>query len=630
MKNLIRKATVFALSGALLLTALLASGCGTSIAERREDTSSTLYVGEVSTDSFPTTFFPWQSRDGIAPTIASLIYNTLFTLDEETGEYEPCLAKEWCYTDLSGTPLVDENGKNDYDKIEQYYTQNDSDYMVVKLTLFEGATWSDGEPVTVEDVYYTLDIATDNALSGHAGALAWTNDLEHRSEGGVLQKQGMYTAARDEWGKYPYAAGEKDTVMYLHVRPVLGAVATLFSSILILPQHIWSKLVTPEQKLNNTSTVLPEEFRQQYENPVGCGAWTLDTSRSSTQMIVLQNRGTDYHIKDPNDPTQPLYKVDTIKFMLYLDQNTAIYALLKGYVDMLDVAMSPNYNKLFEGDENIDLLVAEGTSVQTLVMNVNAKEKQDTPMRTILKNKDVRKAIALAIDQESIIDSVLNGEGSPASAGLMLTNQTELYNPEADILSGDYEARVAQANEILDGIYPEKDGKGYRLADGKRIHFDILANPGELELVSYLQSQFARIGIEVEYKAEGSTAEDTYLFDGDFDMTFQATILNIANIDIMYRSHFVQVDDRSSNYGRLMDEELTAMIEQMRTSLNLNTKYELVKQIQMRLAESYYKVPVYASNVISVVRKDRFTGYVAGPGETAFNLDTLEVLQKVV
>lgn len=251
-------------------------------------------------------------------------------------------------------------------------------------------------------------------------------------------------------------------------------------------------------------------------------------------------------------------------------------------------------------------------------------------MRTILKNKDVRKAIALAIDQESIIDSVLNGEGSPASAGLMLTNQTELYNPEADILSGDYEARVAQANEILDGIYPAKDGKGYRLADGKRIHFDILANPGELELVSYLQSQFARIGIEVEYKAEGSTAEDTYLFDGDFDMTFQATILNIANIDIMYRSHFVQVDDRSSNYGRLMDEELTAMIEQMRTSLNLNTKYELVKQIQMRLAESYYKVPVYASNVISVVRKDRFTGYVAGPGETAFNLDTLEVLQKVV
>ena len=125
-------------------------------------------------------------------------------------------------------------------------------------------------------------------------------------------------------------------------------------------------------------------------------------------------------------------------------------------------------------------------------------------------------------------------------------------------------------------------------------------------------------------------AEDTYLFDGNFDMTFQATILNISNVDIMYRSHFVQVDNRSSNYGRLMDEELNELIEEMRTTLNQNTKYELVKQIQLRLAEDYYKIPVYTSNVISVARTDRFTGYVVNPGETVFNLDTLEVLEKVV
>ena len=68
----------------------------------------------------------------------------------------------------------------------------------------------------------------------------------------------------------------------------------------------------------------------------------------------------------------------------------------------------------------------------------------------------------------------------------------------------------------------------------------------------------------------------------------------------------------------------------MRTTLNQNTKYELVKQIQLRLAEDYYKIPVYTSNVISVARTDRFTGYVVNPGETVFNLDTLEVLEKVV
>lgn len=624
MKFLNRKITALAL-GALLLSATALAGCGTSIAERRTDDSSTLYVGEVST-AFPTSFMPWLSRDGVATTVASMVYNTLFTFDEETGDYLPTIGKEWCYTDLEGNELRTSEGEIDYDAVEEYYSQTSEDYMVVKVTLFDNATWSDGEPVTVEDIYYTFDIATDNALSNHAGALAWTSDLKHKSEKGVLKTQGMFTYDRnDYWNPYPITEGEKDTVIYLRVSKVLGAVATLFTSILILPEHIWQPLVSETEQLNNASP--SGEILYQYEHPVGCGAWTLDVSHSGRQMIVLRNRGEEYHLKAEDGSN--LYKVDTIKLVLYMDENTAIYALLKGYVDMLDSSMSSNYLRLFEEEENIQVLNVAGTSTQTLVMNVNPQEQYKTAAREILMNKDVRQAIALAINQEELVSKVLNGAGSTASAGLMLENQTELYNPEADILSGDYEQRVQQANDILDKIYPNKDSSGYRLANGKKISFEILANPGELELVSFLQVQLQKIGIDVQYKAEGSMAEDTYLFDGDFDMTFQATIFNVSNVDVMYRSHFVSTN-RTSNYGRLADEALTAKIDEMRTTLNQTAKYDAVKEIEVMIANLYYKVPVYASNVISVARTDRYTGYVAGPGETCFNLDTLENLKKAV
>lgn len=624
MKFFNRKITALAL-GALLLSATALAGCGTSIAERRTDNSSTLYVGVVST-AFPTSFMPWLSRDGVATTVASLVYNTLFSFDEETGEYLPSIAKDWCYTDLEGNELRTPEGEIDYDAVEEYYTQTSEDYMVVKVTLHDDATWSDGEPVTVEDVYYTFDIATDNALSNHAGALAWTSDLKHKSEKGVLKTQGMFTYDRnDYWNPYPITEEEKDTVIYLRVSKVLGAVATLFTSILILPEHIWKPLVSETEQLNNASP--SGEILKQYENPVGCGAWTLDVSQSGRQMIVLRNRGEEYHLKAEDGSA--LYKVDTVKLVLYMDENTAIYALLKGYVDMLDNSMSSNYLRLFEEEENIQVLNVAGTSTQTLVMNVNPQEQYKTAAREILTNKDVRQAIALAINQEELVSKVLNGAGSTASAGLMLESQTELYNPDANILAGDYTQRVQQANDILDKIYPDKDSAGYRLADGKRISFEILANAGELELVSFLQVQLQKIGIEVNYKAEGSMAEDTYLFDGDFDMTFQATIFNVSNVDIMYQSHFVSVN-RTSNYGRLADAALTEKIEEMRTTLNQNAKYEAVKEIEVMIAELYYKVPVYASNVISVARTDRFTGYVAGPGETCFNLDTLENLKKAV
>lgn len=620
MKHFLKKLTAAALVAAF---ALSAAGCNTSIAERRTDTSSTLYVGYVSS-AFPTTFMPWSSRDGIAPTVASLIYNTLFTFDEETGEYLPSVAKSWCYTDYEGNELT-KDGKIDYDAVEEYYAPDNRQYMVVKIVLHDDATWSDGEPVTAEDVYYTLDIATDNALSGHAGALAWTNDLEHKSNGGVLEKQGIYTRNHDEWGTYPYAEDGSDTVLYLHVRKVLGAIATIFTSILILPEHIWEPLVDEDHKLNSEEP--SGEILKQYQNPVGSGAWTLDASRSSRQMIVLENRGTDYHLKAEDGSA--LYKADTIKFMLYMEENTAIYALLKGHIDILDASMNSNYLRLFEEEENIYLSNVEGTSIQTLVLNVSPQDQYKNDMRDILANADFRKALALAVNQEELIKNVINGAGITASAGLMLESQEVLYNPEADILSGDYEARLAEANEILDGLYPQKDSMGYRLAKGRRISFEILANPGETELVSFLQVQFQKIGVEVSYKAEGSMPEDTYLFEGDFDMTFQAAIFSVANVDVMYDSHFVSTS-RASNYGRLADETLTETIDEMRYTLNQNLKYQLVKDIQLQIAQLYYKIPMYSSNVISVARTDRFTGYTASPGETVFNEDTLKQLIKVV
>lgn len=626
MRYLLKKLTVAALVFTMALSAVFAAGCNTSIAERRNDKSSTLYVGYVSS-AFPTTFMPWSSRDGVAPTVASLIYNTLFAFDDETGEYLPAIGERWCYTDYDGNELVTDGGTIDYDRVEEYYSPNSRTYMVVKIVLHDDATWSDGERVTAEDVYYTLDLATDNARSGHAGALAWTNDLEHKTNGGVNEKQGIFTYDHNGSGKdpaYPISEEEKDTVVYLRVKKVLGAVATLFTSILILPEHIWGPLVTTDQKLNNED---PQgEFKKQYENPVGCGAFTLDAGLSGRQMIVLKNRGTDYHLKAENGSA--LYKVDTIKFMLYMEQNTAIYALLKGHIDILDSAMSPNYLKLFENEENIFVSNRQGTSISALVMNVNPQQQYRTEMRDVLANKDVRKAIALAIDQEKLISSVLNGAGSKASAGLMLETQEALYNPEADILSGDYEERVAEANAVLDAIYPDKDASGYRMLGGKRISFEILSNPGELELVSFLQVQLQRIGIEVSYKAEGSMPEDTYLFEGDFDMTFQATIFSVSNIDVMYTSHFVSTA-RASNYGRLADAELTATIDAMRLTLNQNQKYRLVQDLQKQIAELYYKVPVYSSNIISVAREDRFTGYTASPGETVFNEDTLKQLVQV-
>ncbi len=611
-----------------LLTVLvpLFSSCGGANKERMNDTSDTLYIGHVGT-SFPSSYMPWQSRDGIAPTISSMIYSTLFSQDDATGDFLPNLAKEWCYIAPDGTPLVTDDGKVDYDALERYYGSSGA-YIPVKVTLHDNATWSDGTPVTVEDVYFSFDLCADSSRSNHAGALAWVADLNHEYQSGMRTKNGLYTAAHNPGNKYSFAEGEEDTVIYLHTKKVLGAITSLFTTVLILPEHLYGPIVNNpdlEKREQVNSTDPSAALKDLYMNPVGCGPFTLDTAHSNAQVIVLDRR-EDYHLKDGDDY---LYKVDKLKFILYQEQNVAIFSILNGYIDVLDSSVNPNYSPLFEKEENIVTLRAGGTYAETLVLNLNPTTEQTTPLRSLFKNVNFRKAIALAIDQEHLIKNVQGGAATTFSMGLVSSAQTDIYNPLAhNILGSDYTARIAEANRLLDEICPEKDKDGYRLYEGKRVCYEILGSPGEQDLISFLQVQLQKIGVEVKYAPKGSTPENTYLYSGKFDMTLQGVSFTASTADIMMNSHFVNLG-KSSNYGRLQDEEMKEKIDEMRTTINRNTKYELLKELQVEVAEQYYKIPLYCSQIISVARSDRYTGWIAPTGGTCFSTESLQNLQRV-
>ncbi len=596
-------------------------GCTGPSQSHRPD-PNTLYVGSVQT-SFPSAYMPWLSREGIAPTIAGLLYDSLFSYDDDAGVYLPVIGMEWYYVDEDGEPIVTDEGLIDYARLEEAYGGPEHQYLRIKVIIHDGMTWSDGHPLTVEDVYYSFDIATNNTLSNHAGALAWTSDLRHKYTNGVLTQQGLFTYDHGAHKQgYEIAEEDKDTVIYLHVNKVLGSLMPLFTSVLILPAHVWEPVVSLESQLNSTSP--NEDTLYRYANPVGSGRWLLDVPESGSQQIVLHRRD-DYHLTKPDG--SPLMQVDTIKFMMYKEINVAIYALLKGHIDVLGTTVSSNYLRLFENEEDIFVSNAPGEFVQTLVFNLNPVSSERNPIRDLLANRDFRKAMALAINQDELVEKVLDGAGRGESAGLMKSTLVDFYNPAADNLPTDGAQRLAEANAILDQIVPERDSAGYRLLDGRRVSFGILGTPGEQDLVSYLQIQFQKIGIEVKYAAKGTQPESTYLYTSRFDLTLHGVSFSLSNIDIMYPAHF-QTLGRTSNYGRLVNEELNAAIHEMRFTLNLNTKYSLIKEIQPMLAQEYYKVPLYTSNVISVARTDRFEGYQVVDGSTVFNSASLENLRK--
>jgi ABC-type transport system substrate-binding protein len=243
------------------------AGCSGNTSERLKDKSFSLYAGNIS-DSLPSTYMPWLSNQGISTTISSSIYNTLFSYDEETGEYTPGLGEKWEYV------------------VPPEYVPENQDYVEVKITLFKNATWSDETPVTSKDVYFTFDLAADYGRTNHAGALAWVGDLLHTYSRGsdgkyTLTRQGVFY--KDNPGPYKFGEDEAN-VVYFRVKKVLGAITPLFTTVLILPEHKWN-VISAKNQLNTTNPV--PHIKKLYDNPVGSGPYTLDACLVSKPFCLF-------------------------------------------------------------------------------------------------------------------------------------------------------------------------------------------------------------------------------------------------------------------------------------------------------------------------------------------------------
>lgn len=598
------KSKLVAMLVIVVLVAGLVSGCaggggGGRVSERFSDKSFSLYVGHVSA-SLPTSYMPWLSNVDIATTLTGLIYNTLFTYEDETDEYVGRLATKWEYV------------------VPPEQVPDSQDYLEVRVELHRDANWSDGNPVTSKDVYFSLDLATDFGRTNHAGALAWTGDLRHiytRDGTGqyVLTRQGVFY--KDSPGEYSFGADE-DNVVYLHVRKILGAIAPLFTTITILPEHKWN-IISPRNQLNTTDPI--PAVRGLYRNPMGSGPYVLDTAQADASIVVL-NKREDYHLKDSNGENR--YKPDTIKIINYMDINVAINALKNGDIDVISVSIDSAYIDNLLAEKDVQLGFASGIAAQSLVLNLNAPENFRTPERDALRIIEIRQAIALAIDQQSLVDSVLRGRGSPVPPGLMFEFEP-FYNSKVKVT----ESNIVEANRLLDSTgYVLQSGQKVRSKDGVRLSYNISGTAAHRNLINYLRVQLEKIGIEVNFEDGGSNAVRDRYYTGNFDMTIQGVIFRMQNVDMMLPAHFVTLGS-SSNYGRLQDADLAEKIEEMRTTLNSARKTELLMEIQEDIASQYYKIPLYAAEIVSAYRSDIYEGWTSYRGASIFNHYTLENLR---
>lgn len=249
---------------------------------------------------------------------------------------------------------VTPDGKDVQPLLAEGYEVSD-DQLTWTITLKDGVTFSNGDPMTAEDVKFSIDTA-----SGTEGGWEFLNTAIDTVEA-PDEKTVVITT------KYPWA-------------PLAADLAN------------FSNAIVPKDYGGKTK----DEF---YEAPMGTGPFVWGEWKRGSELKLVQN--PDYWDGAPS--------LDSVTWKVVGDDNARTLQLQGGQAD---INQSPPFSTIeqLKGQEGVQVELFPSTKTDYIMMNQNVAPYNDVR---------VRRAISYAIDREAIVETVLFGNGDPGNSLLM-------------------------------------------------------------------------------------------------------------------------------------------------------------------------------------------------------------------
>lgn len=407
------------------LPALLAA-CGSS---ESSGSSKTLRIGLVSEmDSLN----PFVQQSAAAVIATHMMFPTLTRLEDPNFTVEPDLAESY---EVSG------DGKR------------------ITFTLKTNGTWSDGKPITTDDVAFTI-----NTL------------VRLRKGAAALLAQYVIEIDRAE------AVDETTVVVHYH-RPIANALG-LITRVVILPKHVWEAPAAGDGAGLKSVT---------FDENLVCGG-QFKLRKYAPKQIVLLDQNDGWY----GAPQQ----VTTLGFQTFGAPDAMLQALETNEIDAVAL-LSPStvggpIDKIASSTVKVEQ--APGFVMNNLYFNVNPKK----PKHRELLDPEVRRALSMAIDRERIVRIVLFEMGVPA-ASLVYPAMGDWHD---DSITPD-PFDVAAANALLDELGYERGSDGTRMGEDAPMSYTInLADglAGGSRIVQIISDGWAELGVKTETRALDAAA----------------------------------------------------------------------------------------------------------------------------
>ncbi|GLZ29207.1 peptide ABC transporter substrate-binding protein [Lentzea sp. NBRC 105346] len=415
-------------------------------------------------------------------------------------------------------------------------------YRKLTLTIRDGVTWSDGKPLTAEDVAFTFELLKKNA---------------------GLNIEGV------QYGDIA-AAGNQVTLgfaksQFVNQKKILEQ--------FVVPKHVWSAIANP-----TTETV---------KNPVGSGPYVLKSF--TPQAVTLTVRDSYW---------QELPKVKEFRYTSFSDNNAQTTALATGAAEWSFVFI-PNHQAVYTSKDpkNHKLWFPPVLGVHGLWFNTKSKPWDDPALRRAANMVVNRDDIFTQGEAGYFYPKVDNITGIPTPAGdSFIAPQYKDKKVTVD---------VEGAKKLLTGAGYSYDGTTLKGKDGQPVAITLTVPSGWSDYVTDLEiikDNLSKIGVTATVNLQNADSWTKALDTGDFQAAMHWTN-NGATLYDIYQSIMdgalykpLGTGGINGNYGRYENAAATKALDEFANAADETTRTNALHELQRIFVEDMPVIITSAAN----------------------------------
>lgn len=431
------------------------------------------------------------------------------------------------------------------------------DPQVVTYTINPKAVWTDGTPITWEDIASQIN-ATNGKNPEFAIASAAGSERVASVTRGVDDRQAVVTFASHytEWKGF-------------------------FSG---------NDMLMPKSMTEN-----PEVFnRGQIDRPgPSAGPFMVESVDRTAQRITL--------VRNPKWWGEPPL-LDRVTYLV-LDDAARIPALQNNTIDATAVA---SLDELTTARNTPGIAIRRTPALQWYHLTFNGAPG------SILQDKDLRLAIMKGVDRQAIANVSQRGlvdTPVPLNNHLFVAGQ-QGYQDNSAIVAFDPEKAKQELDALgwtMNGQFREKDGKQLVI---RNVFYDSLSTR---QIAQVAQNSLAQIGVKMELVgAPGGSLFTDYVTVGNFDVTQFSWLADASNLCCLTQIYTTGAD---SNFGKISTPEIDAKAEEVLDELDPTRANELANEFDQLVWAEGFSLPLFQS-AGNVAVRDTLANYgPAGLGD---------------